>query len=167
MEKIIELIINGEHHRVIAKSGETLLDVLRTKLDMTGTKECCNEGDCGACTVIMGKRAVNACLVLAFEAEGQNILTVEGLSDGHHLHPLQDAFIKYGGFQCGFCTPGMLVSAKALLDENPHPSDDDIKAGVSGNMCRCTGYVKVIQAIREASKAMYGAPDTEQIAANQ
>jgi carbon-monoxide dehydrogenase small subunit len=167
MERIIELTINNEKHRIIAKSGESLLDVLRNKIGMTGTKECCNEGDCGACTVIMSGRAVNACLVLAFEAEGQEILTVEGLSDGHHLHPLQEAFITYGGFQCGFCTPGMLMSAKALLDENPHPTDDEIRSGVSGNMCRCTGYVKVIQAIREASKVMYGDEEVVEKAANQ
>jgi carbon-monoxide dehydrogenase small subunit len=167
MEQIIRLIINGETHKAIVKPGDSLLDVLRNKLDMTGTKECCNEGDCGACTVIMSGRAVNACLVLAVEAEGVEILTVEGLSDGHHLHPLQEAFIQYGGFQCGFCTPGMLMSAKALLDENPHPTDDEIKNGVSGNMCRCTGYVKVIQAIREASKVMYGDSTLHEEAANQ
>jgi aerobic carbon-monoxide dehydrogenase small subunit len=167
MEKIIELTINREKQKIIVRSGESLLDVLRNKLGMTGTKECCNEGDCGACTVIMGKRAVNACLVLAVEAEGQEILTVEGLADGPHLHPLQEAFIKYGGFQCGFCTPGMLMSAKALLDEDPHPTNEEIRKGVSGNMCRCTGYVKVIQAIREASKLMYGDSDIHEEAVNQ
>jgi aerobic carbon-monoxide dehydrogenase small subunit len=157
MERIIELTLNREKQKVIVKPGESLLDVLRNKLGMTGTKECCNEGDCGACTVIMGGRAVNSCLVLAIEAEGQEILTVEGLAEGPELHPLQEAFIQYGGFQCGFCTPGMLMSAKALLDENPNPTDEEIRNGVSGNMCRCTGYVKVIQAIREAAKVMHGA----------
>src|SRR5208283_5708003 len=110
MERIITLNVNGEDHKVIVRSHESLLDVLRNKLGLTGTKECCNEGDCGACTVIMGGRAVNACLVLAVEAEGQEIQTVEGLAQGTRLHPLQEAFMKFGGFQCGFCTPGMLMS---------------------------------------------------------
>ncbi|OPY64250.1 MAG: Nicotinate dehydrogenase small FeS subunit [Syntrophorhabdaceae bacterium PtaU1.Bin034] len=154
MERIINLKINREQHKVIAESHESLLHVLRHKLGLTGTKECCNEGDCGACTVIMGGRAVNACLVLAVEAEGEEILTVEGLAQGTRLHPLQEAFIEYGGFQCGFCTPGMLMSAKALLDENPNPTDEEIRQGISGNLCRCTGYVKIIQSIREAAKSM-------------
>ncbi len=156
MEKIIELSVNGERLRVIAQAKESLLDVLRNKLGLTGTKECCNEGDCGACTVIMGGRAVNACLVLAVEAEGEEILTVEGLAEGARLHPLQEAFMKYGGFQCGFCTPGMLMSAKALLDENPDPTEEEIRNGISGNLCRCTGYVKIIQSIKEAAKSMKG-----------
>lgn len=159
MERIVTLNINRERHKVIVRSRESLLDVLRNKLDLTGTKECCNEGDCGACTVIMGGRAVNACLVLAVEAEGEEIMTVEGLAQGTHLHPLQETFIKFGGFQCGFCTPGMLMSAKALLDENPDPTDEEIRRGISGNLCRCTGYVKIIQSIREAAKLMRKSPD--------
>lgn len=154
MERILSLNINHEQYKVIAGSHESLLHVLRNKLGLTGTKECCNEGDCGACTVIMGGRAVNSCLVLAVEAEGEEILTVEGLARGASLHPLQEAFLKYGGFQCGFCTPGMLMSAKALLDENPDPTDQEIREAVSGNLCRCTGYVKIIQSIREAAKTM-------------
>ena len=154
MERILTLNINHEQHKVIAAPHQSLLDVLRNKLGLTGTKECCNEGDCGACTVIMGGRAVNSCLVLAVEAEGEEILTVEGLAEGARLHPLQEAFVKYGGFQCGFCTPGMLMSAKALLDENPDPTDEEIREAVSGNLCRCTGYVKIIESIREASKSM-------------
>jgi carbon-monoxide dehydrogenase small subunit len=154
MERIITLNINQERHKVIVRSHESLLDVLRNKLGLTGTKECCNEGDCGACTVIMGGRAVNACLVLAVEAEGEEIFTVEGLAEGPRLHPLQDAFIKFGGFQCGFCTPGMLMSAKALLDEDPDPTEVEIRKGISGNLCRCTGYVKIIQSIREAASSM-------------
>lgn len=156
MEKIIELSVNGERLRVIAQAKESLLDVLRNKLGLTGTKECCNEGDCGACTVILGARAVNACLVLAMEAEGQEILTVEGLAEGARLHPLQEAFVRYGGFQCGFCTPGMLMSAKALLDENPDPTEEEIRTGISGNLCRCTGYIKIIQSITEAAKSIRG-----------
>jgi aerobic carbon-monoxide dehydrogenase small subunit len=159
MQRIISLNVNQERHEVIVRSYESLLDVLRNKLGLTGTKECCNEGDCGACTVIMGGRAVNACLVLAVEAEGEEILTVEGLAQGSRLHPLQEAFIKFGGFQCGFCTPGMLMSAKALLDENPNPTEEEIRSGISGNLCRCTGYVKIIQSIREAALSMQGGPE--------
>ncbi|MDR3567066.1 MAG: (2Fe-2S)-binding protein [Syntrophobacteraceae bacterium] len=154
MERIISLRVNKEDYKVMVRPGESLLDVLRNRLGMTGTKECCNEGDCGACTVIMGGRAVNACLVLAVEAEGEEILTVEGLARGSALHPLQEAFIKCGGFQCGFCTPGMLMSAKALLDENIDPTEDEIRRGISGNLCRCTGYVKIIDSIKEAASVM-------------
>jgi aerobic carbon-monoxide dehydrogenase small subunit len=156
MERIIHLNVNGEDYEVIARPRESLLDVLRNKLNLTGTKVGCNEGDCGACTVIMSGRAVNACLVLAVEAEGEKILTVEGLAQGPQLHPLQDAFIRYGGFQCGYCTPGMLLSAKALLDENPDPTDEEIKNGISGNLCRCTGYAKIVESIREAARTMKG-----------
>lgn len=151
MERIITLNINREKHEVIVRSCESLLDVLRNKLGLTGTKKGCNEGDCGACTVIMGGRAVNACLVLAVEAEGEEIQTVEGLAEGSRLHPLQSSFMKYGGFQCGFCTPGMLMTAKALLDENPDPTEMEIRVGISGNICRCTGYVKIVESIREAA----------------
>ncbi len=161
MDRIISLNINHEQHRVIVRPHESLLDVLRNKLGLTGTKECCNEGDCGACTVIMEGRAVNACLVLAVEAEGEEILTVEGLAKGSRLHPLQEAFIKFGGFQCGFCTPGMLMSALALLDENPDPTEEEIRKGISGNLCRCTGYVKIIQSIKEAALSMKGRAENE------
>ena len=154
MERIIHLNINNEDYDVIARPGESLLDLLRNKLQLTGTKKGCNEGDCGACTVILGGRAVNSCLVLAMEAEGQKILTVEGLAQGPEMHPLQEAFIKHGGFQCGFCTPGMLLSAKALLDENPNPTDEEIRHGISGNLCRCTGYAKIVESIREAARSM-------------
>lgn len=156
MERIIGLHVNGEQYKVIVRSRESLLDVLRDKLGLTGTKKCCNEGDCGACTVVVGGRAVNACLVLAVEAEGQEILTVEGLAGGPGLHPLQEAFIKFGGFQCGFCTPGMLMSALALLKETPDPTDTEIREGISGNLCRCTGYVKIVQSIKEAAVVMGG-----------
>ncbi len=119
MPRIINLIVNGERFQVIVEPAESLLDVLRVKLNKTGTKKGCNEGDCGACTVIMNGRPVNACLVLAVEADNADILTIEGLADNAQLHPLQEAFIKYGGLQCGFCTPGMIMIAKALLDRNP------------------------------------------------
>jgi aerobic carbon-monoxide dehydrogenase small subunit len=154
MERIIHLNINNEDYDVIARPSESLLDLLRNRLQLTGTKKGCNEGDCGACTVILSGRAVNACLVLAMEAEGQKILTVEGLAQGPEMHPLQESFIKHGGFQCGFCTPGMLLSAKALLDENPNPTDEEIRHGISGNLCRCTGYAKIVESIREAARSM-------------
>jgi len=162
LERVINLNINQERYKVIARPHESLLDILRNRLGLTGTKECCNEGDCGACTVIMGGRAVNACLVLAMEAEGEEIFTVEGLAQGTHLHPLQEAFMKFGGFQCGFCTPGMLMSAKALLDENPEPTEEEIRKGISGNLCRCTGYVKIIESIKEAALSMKGGQKSEQ-----
>jgi carbon-monoxide dehydrogenase small subunit len=153
---IINLCVNGEHYPVIVKSHESLLDVLRDKLNKTGTKKGCNEGDCGACTVIMNGRPVNSCLVLAVDADGAEILTIEGLTNGPQLHPLQEAFIKYGALQCGFCTPGMIMSAKALLDENPSPTEEEIRMAIAGNICRCTGYTKIVQAIGEAAKVMRG-----------
>ena len=157
MERIVHLNINNERYEVIVRPRESLLDVLRNKLGLTGTKIGCNEGDCGACTVIMNGRIVNACLVFAVEAEGQTIMTIEGLAQGPELHPLQQAFIHYGGFQCGYCTPGMLLSAKALLDENPDPTEEEIRRGISGNLCRCTGYAKIVESIREAAQVMKGA----------
>jgi len=166
MQRIIHLNINDENYEVIVRPRESLLDVLRNKLNLTGTKQGCNEGDCGACTVIMDGRTVNACLVLAVEAEGRKVLTVEGLARGPELHPLQEAFIRHGGFQCGFCTPGMLMSAKALLDENPDPSDEQIRRGISGNLCRCTGYAKIVESIREAARAMRGETADERMQAN-
>ena len=157
MERIVRLNINDEIYEVIVRPRESLLDVLRNKLGLTGTKIGCNEGDCGACTVIMNGRIVNACLVFAVEAEGQEIMTIEGLAKGPELHPLQQAFIRYGGFQCGYCTPGMLLSAKALIDENPDPTEEEIRRGISGNLCRCTGYTKIVESIKEAAQVMKGA----------
>ncbi|MGD1040155.1 MAG: (2Fe-2S)-binding protein [Dehalococcoidales bacterium] len=156
MPRIINLMVNGEKCQVIVEPAESLLDVLRVKLNKTGTKKGCNEGDCGACTVIMNGRPVNACLVLAFEADNADILTIEGLADNAQLHPLQESFIKYGGLQCGFCTPGMIMIAKALLDRNPNPTEEEIRKAVAGNICRCTGYVKIVQSISEAARIMRG-----------
>ncbi len=156
MPRIINLMVNGEKCQVIVEPAESLLDVLRVKLNKTGTKKGCNEGDCGACTVIMNGRPVNACLVLAFEADNADILTIEGLADNAQLHPLQESFIKYGGLQCGFCTPGMIMVAKALLDRNPNPTEEEIRKTVAGNICRCTGYVKIVQSISEAAKLLRG-----------
>jgi len=149
-------MVNGEKCQVIVEPAESLLDVLRVKLNKTGTKKGCNEGDCGACTVIMNGRPVNACLVLAFEADNADILTIEGLADNAQLHPLQESFIKYGGLQCGFCTPGMIMIAKALLDRNPNPTEEEIRKAIAGNVCRCTGYVKIVQSISEAAKLIRG-----------
>jgi carbon-monoxide dehydrogenase small subunit len=134
----------------------TLLEVLREDLGLTGTKEGCGLGECGACTVLMDGRAINSCLVLAAEADGREITTIEGLADGDRLHPIQQAFVDHGGLQCGFCTPGMIMSAKALLDKNPHPTEEEIKQGITGNLCRCTGYTKIIESIKAAAEKMGG-----------
>jgi carbon-monoxide dehydrogenase small subunit len=136
--------------------SETLAEFLRTRLGLVGTKEGCDTGDCGACTVIFNGKAVNSCLVLAVETEGGNVRTIEGLSSDGELHPLQQAFIDHGTVQCGFCTPGMIMGAKALLDENPNPSQEEIRLGLAGNLCRCTGYVSIINAVTAAAKQLRG-----------
>ena len=148
----ITLTVNGVQHRLSVAPNELLLNVLRERLELTGTKYGCGIGECGACTVHLNGQPVLACLVLAIAADGGEVLTVEGLqhADGV-LDPLQEAFIEHAAFQCGYCTPGMLMSAKALLDRNPHPTEDEIKEAISGNLCRCTGYVKIVEAIKAAS----------------
>lgn len=153
----IELKINGEVRTVQVEKNWTLLHVLREVLDLTGAKCGCNTGDCGACKVILDGEAVNSCLVLAVKAVGQDIQTIEGLSNGPELHPIQQAFIDAGAVQCGYCTPGMVMSAKALLDKNPDPSEEEIRAAISNNLCRCTGYVKIVDAIRLAGQRMRNA----------
>ena len=152
MRREMEFTLNGEEVKVEVESTWTLLYLLREKLELTGTKLGCGYGECGACTVIMNGQAVNACLVPVLEAEGMNVTTIEGLAqpDGQ-LHPLQKAFIDHGAVQCGFCTPGMLMSAKALLDEKKSPTDEEIKESIAGNLCRCTGYVKIIEAVKAAA----------------
>jgi len=147
----IELTVNGEKRTLDVKPHTRLLDLLREDLGLTGTKEGCGKGECGACTVIMNNKAVASCLVLAIQADGAEVLTVEGLSKGEKLHPIQESFIEKGAVQCGFCIPGMIMSSKKLLDENINPTDDDIKRGLSGNICRCTGYVKIIDAVKSAA----------------
>ena len=138
--------VNGELCEIMVEPYRTLLDVLRDDLEFTGVKKGCDSGHCGACTVIMEGRAVNSCLVLAVDARDKEILTIEGLMEGGKLHPLQAAFLEKGAFQCGYCTPGMLMAAKALLDENPNPTEGEIKEGLVGNLCRCTGYGRIVQA---------------------
>jgi carbon-monoxide dehydrogenase small subunit len=130
--------------------------MIREDLKLTGTKEGCGHGECGSCTVMMGGKTVNSCLVPAVEADGQEIVTIEGLADGDKLHPIQEAFVEQAGMQCGFCTPGMIISAKALLDKNPDPSEETIREAMAGNFCRCTGYTKIIESIGAAAKAMKG-----------
>jgi carbon-monoxide dehydrogenase small subunit len=148
--KEINLTVNNRPYRLSVLPWRTLLEVIRENLGLTGTKEGCGLGECGACTVLIDGRAVNSCLVLAAEADGKQITTIEGLADGDKLHPLQQAFVDHGGLQCGFCTPGMILSAKALLDENPTPTEEEIKQGIAGNLCRCTGYAKIIESIKAA-----------------
>lgn len=153
MEKVLlRMRVNGRAIEVFADPTWTLLRVLREELRLTGTKKGCGQGDCGVCTVVLNGRAVNACLVLALQAEGKEIETIEGLGSPEKLHPLQASFIKHGAVQCGFCTPGMLMSAAAVLRKNPHPDEAEIKRGISGNLCRCTGYVKIIKAIQSVTK---------------
>lgn len=153
MEKI-RMSVNGKEFELQIKPWATLIDVLREDLGLTGTKEGCGMGECGACTIIMNGEIVNACLVLAAEANGKNIITIEGLADGEELHPIQQSFVEVGGLQCGFCTPGMVLSTKALLDQNPNPTDAEIKKGLEGNFCRCTGYTKIIQSVRDAASKL-------------
>ena len=154
MTSLIKIVVNGENYELWVRPNELLLDLLRDRLDLTGTKEGCGAGDCGACTILVDGKPINSCLTLAIEVNGKNILTIEGVARAGKLHPIQEAFIDEGAVQCGFCTPGMILSAKALLDENPHPSEEEIKRAIAGNFCRCTGYKKIIQAIQAASLRM-------------
>ena len=154
MRKTITLEVNGVSETVEVEVGTTLLRFLRDGLDLTGTKEGCNEGECGSCIVLLDGRPVNSCLVLAVEADGRAVTTVEGLSREGALHPLQKAFLAQAAVQCGFCTPGMVVSAAALLRENPDPTEADVKTALAGNLCRCTGYKQIVDAARDAAAAM-------------
>lgn len=153
MKQTLNFTLNGEPIQVEIEPHLTLLEVLRDKLELTGTKEGCGMGECGACTVLVDRKTVNSCILPALEADGKVVTTIEGLTDIQgNLHYIQKAFIEYGAIQCGFCTPGMVLSAKALLDENPKPTEEEIRTGIAGNLCRCTGYLQIIQAIKEASK---------------
>ncbi len=152
MKQRITLTVNGETYEVEVEPWWTLLEVLRERLYLTGTKKGCDRGDCGSCTVLIDGKAKLSCLMLAVQAQGKDILTIEGLAEGEELHPLQQAFVELGAVQCGFCTPGMVLAAKALLDRNPTPTEEQVKEGLSGNLCRCTGYTKIIDAVLAASK---------------
>jgi carbon-monoxide dehydrogenase small subunit len=155
MSRLVKLRINGEERELQLEPFRSLLDVLRNEAGLTGTKKGCDVGDCGACTILVDGKPLNSCLMLGVEAEGRDIVTIEGIQPApDRLHPLQTAFMKLGGAQCGFCTPGMIVMAKALLDENPDPTEDEIRFGIAGNICRCTGYTKIVQAIQAAAKEM-------------
>lgn len=153
MMQQITLKVNGGVHQLLVEPRQTLLDVLREELGLTGTKKACNLGSCGCCTVLMDGKPVLSCLILAIDAQGKAILTIEGIADRDRLHPIQQAFIDHNAFQCGFCTPGMILAAKALLDENPRPTEDEIREGISGNLCRCTGYDQIVEAIKSAQGA--------------
>ena len=154
MNRKIQFSLNGKSITREVPSHRLLLDLLRDEIGLTGTKEGCGTGDCGACTVMMNGKPVNSCLVLSGELDGVDLVTIEGLKIGPELHAIQKAFIQDGGAQCGYCTPGMLMMSKALLDENPDPSEEDIRFALSGNLCRCTGYAKIIQAVQDAAAMM-------------
>ncbi len=156
MKKLIKLNVNGNDYEVAVRPGTTLLDLLREELRLTGTKKGCELGDCGACTVIMEGKPVNSCLVLALEADGKYVTTIEGITIGKELHPIQHAFVEKGAIQCGYCTPGMIVRTKALLDENQDPTEDEIRKALSGNLCRCTGYTKIFEAVESAKAYLKG-----------
>jgi aerobic carbon-monoxide dehydrogenase small subunit len=151
MKQVIRLRVNGEDHDILTEIHKTLLEVLREDLGLTGTKRGCDLGACGACTVLVNGKPRLSCLTLAIDAQGKDITTIEGLAQDGQLHPLQKSFVEKGAIQCGFCTPGMILTAKAFLDENPNPSEREVKKAISGNLCRCTGYVKIIEAILAVS----------------
>ena len=152
----IRIIVNGEWHELTVPNQKTLLEVIRGDLHLTGTKRMCDTGECGSCTVIMDGKAVNSCIVLAVEANGKEINTIEGLSQVGKLHPIQEEFVAKGAIQCGFCTPGMILTAKALLDQKPDPTAQEVKTSIAGNLCRCTGYVRIVNAILSAAERLRG-----------
>ena len=154
MKKTIHVTLNGKKTDLEVPAHRLLLDLLRDEVGLTGTKEGCGTGDCGACTVLLNGKPVNSCLIFSGELDGADIVTIEGLKIGPELHPVQKAFIQDGGAQCGYCTPGMLMMAKSLLDENPDPSDEEIRFALSGNLCRCTGYAKIVEAVQDAAREL-------------
>jgi len=154
MKRVLKLHVNGETLEILSEPHKTLLEVLREDLGLTGTKRACDLGTCGACTVLINGKPHLSCLTLAADAQGKEILTIEGLSQDGELHPLQKAFVDHGAIQCGFCTPGMILTAKAFLEEHPHPSEEEVKKAISGNLCRCTGYVKIVEAILSVARGV-------------
>jgi len=152
MKHKIRFTINREVKEIEVEPNKTLLKMLREDLDLIGAKEGCGAGECGACTVLVNNKPVNSCLMLAVEADGKEILTIEGLSDGTSLDPVQESFLKHNAIQCGYCTPGMVMSAKALLNRNPHPTEEDVKEALAGNLCRCTGYQRIVDAVLDSAK---------------
>jgi carbon-monoxide dehydrogenase small subunit len=152
----ITFTVNGALRTLDCETDHTLLELLRDRLNLTGTKECCAEGECGACTVLLNGRAVNSCLVLAVECDGEDVRTIEGLATGGRLDPLQQAFVASGAVQCGFCIPGMIVAARYLLSTNPHPSEQEVREGLSGNLCRCAGYSRIVSAVLMAAGQRQG-----------
>ncbi len=155
-KQVITLKVNGLDREIMIEGRTLLIDALRDALRLTGTKHGCGEGDCGACTVLVDGVPVNSCLVLAAEAVGSQILTIEGVADGNDLHPLQQAFVDKGAIQCGFCTPGMVLTSLAFLMENPEPTEEEVRVAISGNLCRCTGYQKIVEAVLDAAERMRG-----------
>lgn len=152
MSKIhVTTTVNGDEREFLCTPGQTLLDVLRDELDMTGTKEGCGSGDCGACTVVLDGEMVCSCLVLAGEMQGRSVKTIEGVAEGSQLHPIQQKFLEHAALQCGFCTPGFIVASKALLDRNPNPTETEVRYWLAGNLCRCTGYDKIVKAVMDAA----------------
>ena len=151
----LQLVVNGQPNTLEVEPHLTLLEVIRSSLGLTGTKEGCSTGHCGACTVLVNGRPISSCLLLAAEADGQQIMTVEGLASNGTLHPVQEAFVRQGGLQCGFCTAGMMMSTVALLDRNPQPTEHEIRYSLAGNLCRCTGYHKIVEAVQRAAEVMH------------
>ena len=152
-KRIVKLTVNREFHEVVIAPNRTLLEVLRQDLLLTGTKESCGQGACGSCTILLDGLPVRSCLLLAVEAEGREITTIEGLSQGEKLHPVQEAFIEHHAIQCGFCSPGMILTSFALLEKNPKPTEEEIRYAISGNICRCTGYSKIITAVKSLDES--------------
>ena len=154
MKKPLQLTVNGDLRQVLVEPYYSLLDALRDEIRLTGTKKGCDEGDCGACTVFLNGKSVTSCMVLAHSAHDSEVTTIEGLADVEELHPVQRAFVEHGGLQCGFCIPGLIMSATALLQENPNPTEEEVRFGIGGNLCRCTGYSKVVEAVLAAAAGM-------------